>query len=124
MQEYQYKNPKGQEVGYIKGGIYYTERDNAKNQIFRIHGNGIAIGAEILRNLRKNKIELVRVRVINLETLSFWLEASIAQIMTGTIINYDKTRSGYNYTGYGLQYVLPMEYWRRLPKKEQTLLKF
>ena len=79
MPNYQYTNPKGQEVGYVEGKIYKTVRDANKNEIF-IHRknfgslhieNAVAIGKRILEDLLAKDVYWMEMTIIGIESKSF-----------------------------------------------------
>jgi len=99
MQQYQYKNKKGQEVGFVKNNIYYTKRNVKLEEIFKIKkyfdgkkiDNAVAIDKWILEDLYEKKVEFIEMTIIGIETNSFIKKIPVEAIMLkGITQNFDK----------------------------------
>lgn len=113
------KNPKGQEVGFIdhEVGVYYSKREYSKGQIFRKpeFRSGMGLNASIIEQLEAAGIRIVCFYVPDFERRGFDCIAYVRDFKKlGKLKNYDKkNESNENVTGYGDQYILPMDNFRR-----------
>lgn len=115
MKRYQYKNPRGQEVGYVENNIYYTSRSVKRGEIFlrkRVFNgkeidDAIAIDKPILNDLYTKGVEFIEVTIIGIEKLSFKKYVPVETvILKGEEIKFDKRNEyGQNVTGFGKQVV-------------------
>lgn len=119
-----YLNNQGKEIGFInRENQYVTERDNKRGHIFHNlkYKNAVAFDFDLIQNLIKKKVNLIKVRIINFEKDNFWILINPSQFFIKAhgwehgIFNYDKrNQDGQNYTGYGTQLRLPLNDFIRI----------
>ena len=126
MEIYKVKNSRGQEVGFIEEGIYYTSRDYNRGQIFRKYGNGLAVDKEIIRKLLQMNANELMIRVINFENTDFWAKINVVEFIDLSFkVNFDKRNEyGQNYTGYGEQLVCLMSKFEKIYNFQKRLDEF
>lgn len=102
MPNYQYLNPKNQEVGFVQHNIYRTIRHNHKNEIFKYKkyfngiyiDNAIAIQKSILDDLLWKNVKWIEVTIIGIEKLSFKKYISTRKIKEhGVLMCFDRNNS-------------------------------
>ena len=106
MQNYQYTNRKGQEVGFVRNKTYHTMRSFKLDEIFKHKKwfnkkyivNAIAIDKWILEDLYEKGIIFIEVTIIGIEKNSFTRKIPVEAIMLkGVIQNFDKDdKHGWN----------------------------
>lgn len=110
-------NEKGQEVGFIKNKTYFTQRDNAKGQIFRApkYQNGIGISEYPLKQILKQRVDKIEIVISNFEKISFVVYIEVNTFLKNCIkANFDKRNEfGQSYTGYGNVFICPLDCFRR-----------
>ena len=115
MFNYQYSNPKGQDVGYVQNEIFYCVRNAHKNEVFKYKkyfneiyiNNAIAIQKNILDSLIKNGIRFIQATIVGIEEHSFrkYIETRIIK-ERGQLMCFDKN----NPQGWGWQYIFSYEW--------------
>lgn len=115
MFNYQYSNPKGQDVGYVKNEIFYCVRNAYKNEIFKYKkyfngvyiNNAVAIQKSILDSLIANGVEFIQITIIGIEKYSFRKHIETKTIKDrGQLMCFDKN----NPQGWGWQYIFSYEW--------------
>ncbi|MBU0962336.1 MAG: hypothetical protein KKD48_00360 [Nanoarchaeota archaeon] len=102
-----YLNERNQEVGFVNDkNEYITKRDARKHQMF-LHPkyrHSLAIDTELIDDLIKRRVSLIRIRVINFENKNFWAIIEPLKFkQLGVPIQFDRRKEGINYTGYSNQ---------------------
>ena len=122
-----FRNPKGQDVGWIEGKAYKTKRNARQGQIYlRKHLFGgkwftlpVGIQKSILQRLCENGIGYVDVLIIGIKPYSYWTRTRVEDILKdGVRIKEDRADS--NITKWGHQYIWDV-YDKRLVKEQKTL---
>lgn len=122
-----FRNPKGQDVGWIEGDSYCTKRDARKGQIYlRRHLFGgkwftlpVGIQSCILTRLRASGVKYVNVLIIGIKNYSYWTRTEVEDIFKdGIEIKEDREDS--NITKWGYQYIFDV-YNKKLEPKQTTL---
>lgn len=81
------QNKRNQTVGFIDSeNRYRTKRDNYRGQIFRHpkYGSGIAIDVEILKKLKRMKVNTIIVQILNFEKRTFYIETDINHFLANS----------------------------------------
>lgn len=120
MKNYQYTNPRGQEVGFVEKNMYKTIRRMDKGEIFlrkryfngKLIDNAIAIDMPILEDLYKKGVPLMEATIIGVKKHSFKKYIPIETIMLqGEKICFDKrNKEGQNVSGFGIQIVFSYDW--------------
>ena len=100
----------GKNVGYIEDGVYISDRDYNKNQIFYRpkYRNAMGLSILIIKQLVQNKVEKVRFRVFNFEPKMFFAEIALIAFLKHSIeIKFKAKNSDH-------QRICPMEYFTRV----------
>jgi len=119
-------NPKGQEVGFIDHdlGIYYSKREYSKGQIFRKpeYKSGMGLNVRIIEQLEVAGVRFVDFYVPDFERRGFDCIAFVKDFREkGILRNFDKkNEDNENRTGYGDQYILSMNHFRRAYSQVET----
>ena len=128
--QFEVKNNRGEIIGEVIDGVYHTQRDKLKSELFikkqtfgdKFFQVPVAIDKDILERLIKAKVKKTRMLIINLEKRSFVVEFDNETFLReGAEINYDKRNSeGQNYTKFGVQVVWDLNKGTRIvPEKEK-----
>jgi|TARA_Y100000310_G_scaffold264194_1_gene274765 hypothetical protein len=120
MKKYQYKNSRGQDVGYVENNTYFTMRNMKHGEIFmkkRVFNgkeinNPIAIDLDILEDLYEKEVKNIEVTITGVEKLSFVKRIPVEIVMLkGENILFDKrNKQGQNVTGFGKQVVFSYDW--------------
>lgn len=119
-------NPKGQEVGFIDHelGVYYSKREYSKGQIFRKpkYKSGMGLNVRIIEQLEVAGVRFVCFYVPDFERRGFDCVAFVKDFREkGILRNFDKRNSdNENSTGYGDQFILSMNFFRRAYSQLET----
>jgi len=110
-------SPMGHKVGYIEDGVYISDRDFNKSQIFYRpkYRNAMGLSRIIIKQLIQNNVEKVRFRVFNFEIKMFFAEISLNDFLKNAIdIKFKAKNSDY-------QKIVPMEYFTKVYPEQKRL---
>lgn len=123
-----FRNPKGQEVGWVEGRAYKTKRNARDGQIYLIKHSfagktfdlPIGIQKSILNRLKEKGVKFIDVLISGIEKYPYWTRTSIEDIyMDGVLIKED--RSNTNITKWGYQYIWDIKNRRKEMVIQATL---
>jgi len=110
-------SPMGKQVGYIEDGVYISDRDFNKNQIFYTpkYKNAMGLSILIIKQLLQNNVGKVKFRVFNFEPKMFFAEISLKNFLKNSIdIKFNAKNSD-------RQKIVPMECFTKVYPGQKRL---